>query len=119
MTISIGGITLSDHLLLLGIEEAAGVAMSSRRTLGGRMVVDVGPSLTAGRLLSLRGENHFTFSQISSIKSLEALGQAVSLVHPRGTFSVHITGVEVDQTIPYSTPAAADWYSGVINLLEV
>lgn len=122
MTITLGGITLSDHLVLLGIEEAPARAMSSQRTLGGRMVVAVGPSLTDGRSLSLQSENHLTLAQITSIKALEASGQTVTLSHPRGTFSVIVTGTpDVKPDIQLVNPASSttQWWSGTITMIEV
>lgn len=121
MTVSLGGIALSDDLVLQGIEEAPGIAMSARRTLGGRQIVQVGPSLAGGRVLSLQSENHLTLSQITAIKAIESTGQAVILVHHRGTFSVLITGTEVDPDTLLANPDTAtnQWWSGKINMIEV
>jgi len=121
MAITLGGVTLSDHLVLLGIENAPKVAWSAQRTLGGRQVVQVGPSLTSGRELALQSENHLTQDMVDSVKELEAAGQAVSLVHPRGTYSVVITGVDLEPDTYYVDPDDADllWYSGTINMIEV
>ena len=121
MTVSLGGITLSDHLVLLGIEEAPRRAMSSRRTLGGRMVVQMGPLLDRGRDLSLQSEGHLTLVQVSAIKALEAAGQPVVLSHPRGTFHVIVTGLEVEPDEQLVNPASTtlQWWSGTITLIEV
>jgi hypothetical protein len=119
MTVTLGGISLSNSLILGGLEKAPGVAYSARRTLGGRMVVQVGATLSSGRELSLSAENHFTLAQVGAIKALESAGLPVTLVHHRGTFNVLVVGVDVEPAIPYSDPDTADWYSGAINLLEV
>jgi len=118
MTVSLGGISLSDHLVLDGIETAKHVAMSARRTLGGRMVIQVGATLTGGRELTLSGKNHFTLNQINAIKELEKLGQSVQLIHPRGTFVVFVTETPVTPTVSYVDPEGNDWYSGSIILQE-
>lgn len=122
MTISLGSRTLSDHLILQGIESAASVAYSARRTLGGRMVTQLGPTMSSGRELALQSENHLSFADVAAIKALANLGQPVSLVHPRLTATVLITGVDVTADSNFVNPAASGadpWYSGTINLLEV
>jgi len=121
MTVSLGSVVLSDHLILQGIEAAPAVAYSSRRTLGGRMVLQLGPTLPAGRELALQSEGHLTYANVAAIKALQAIGQPVALVHPRASLTVLITGVEVEADQDYVNPAAAGadpWYSGTINLLE-
>lgn len=121
MAITLGGITLPDDLVLEGIENAAGVAMSTRRTLGGRRIVTMGPSLITGRDLALQSENHLTLPQVTAIKALEALGQTVLLVHPRASINVIITGVEVEPDTMLVNPANStdQWWSGTINMIEV
>lgn len=123
MTIFLGALTLSDHLYLDGIDNATGVAISQKRTLGGRSVVQVGPTLDKGRTLSLQSEGHITHAQVGSIKAMEKLGQEVTLTHPRGTFSVIIAGTELEPdellSNPDSAAAGAIWYSGTITLIEV
>ena len=120
--ISIGGLVLSDHLYLDGIDNAQMVAYSARRTLGGRMVVQVSPSLVGGRVLSLQSEGHINHSQLASIKAMESLGRVVTLIHPRGTFSILITGTELEPDTMFSDPDSAAagtiWYSGKINMIE-
>lgn len=122
MTITLGTLTLSDHLVLLGLESAPGVAYSLRRTLGGRAVLQVGPALSGGRTLQLQSEGHLTHAAVAAIKAIEAAGQVVTLSHPRGTFSVLVVAVELDPDQLYVDPSAvgADlWYSGTITLQEV
>ncbi len=122
MTVSLGGIVLSDDLVLEGLETARKVAYSSRRTLAGRHVLQVGPPLNGGRILSLQSENHITHAELLAIKAVEAVGAVVTLVHHRGVFSVLITAIELEPDSSLANPAddSTDlWYSGTINLLEV
>jgi hypothetical protein len=119
MTVTLGGITLSDHLILEGIENAPDIAFSSQRTLGGKMILAMGPSLEGGRSLVMQAENHFLLSQITAVKALAKLGQTVTLVHHRGTFSVKILSVEVTPTEDFSNPGTDAWYSGTITMIEV
>ena len=119
MSVFLGDLELSDHLILKGLESAPGVAYSARRTLGGRMVVQVGATLSSGRTLALVSENHFTLAQILAIKNIESAGLPVTLVHHRGTFTVMVVEVTDNPTINYSDPEPDDWYSGTINMIEV
>lgn len=119
MTVMLGSIVLSDHLILDGLESAPGVAYSARRTLGGRLAVQIGPTLVKGRTLTLVAENHLTMAQISAIKDIEAKGLSVDLSHHRGSFRVVVTAVDVEPTVAYADPDLNDWYSGTITMLEV
>jgi len=118
MTVTLGGIVLSEHLVLTGLENAPPVAYSQKRTIGGKSVVAVAP-VAGGRTLTLQGENHYTLAQIEAVQTIAQLGAPVTLVHHRGTFSVLITSIEVDPTTDYANPGANDWYNGTITLLEV
>jgi hypothetical protein len=122
MTISLGTRTLSDHLLLQGLDEAPGVAWNSRRVITGRSIIQIGPMLQSGRELSLQSEGHLKQADLTAIKAMEAAGRPVALVHPRGTFTVLITAVELTPDQDYVNPSASGadpWYSGKINLQEV
>lgn len=114
----LGSVTLSDDLVLSGLETAPDIAVNQRRTLAGESVIQTAP-ITGGRTLTLAGENHFTLQQIQDVKALAAAGQSVTLTHHRGTFSVLITGTPVEQAIDYADPTAAEWYSGKITMIEV
>lgn len=117
MTVSLGGITLSDHLALTIGQLPAGI--SQRRLIGGASVVQADGS-SGGRSLTLSGEHHWTLAQVESLQLLQASGQAVTLVHHRGTFQVVISDTsELSPSIEYANPTAADWYSGSISMIEV
>lgn len=122
MTTSLGSRTLSDHLVLEGIDAAPGLAYSTRRTLGGRSITQIGPTLASGRVLALQSEGHIKYADLVAIKAMEAAGQPVTLNHPRAVLSVLITSVDLTPDQNFVNPAASGadpWYSGVINLLEV
>jgi len=114
----LGSLTLSDHLVLNGLESAAPIAWTARRTLGGRQVVQSMP-LSGGRLLTLIGENHFSLSDISDIQALAALNQPVTLTHDRGTFTVLIAAVDPEPAVLLADPESTAWYSASISLQEV
>jgi len=115
---TLGSVTLSDHLILSGLETAPDIVVNQRRTVGGESVVQTAP-VSGGRSLTLAGENHYTLQQIQDVKALAAIGSPVTLVHDRGTFTVLISDLDVEPTIKFANPAAADWYSGEIFLIEV
>lgn len=120
MTITLGALTLSDHLYLDGLDQAPGVAIAEpMRTLGGESVIQIGPALSGGRTLSLLSENHIQHSEVTNLKALE--GTEVSLVHPRGTFTVIVTLVELEPDELLSNPDSAPvlFYSGSIQMIEV
>lgn len=118
---TLGGYTLSDHLLLLGLDEAPAQTISQSRTLGGRLVLTMLP-LESGRELSLQSENHITNADLIAIRALYDAGQIVALVHPRLSAEVIITGIDLTPDQDFVNPSAtgaAPWYSGTISLIEV
>jgi len=118
MTVTLGAITLSDNLVLSGLESSADIVINQRRTLSGNSVVQTGPMI-GGRTLTLQGEDHFTLSQIQAVKAMATLGQPVILKHHRGTFTVLIIGTPVEPTFDHANPDVTAWHSGEITLLEV
>jgi hypothetical protein len=120
MTVTLGALTLSDNLVLNGLETAADLVVNQKRTLSGRSILQTAP-ISGGRTLTLSSERHCSLTQVQAIKALAALGQPVSLVHHRGTFTVLITNtaLEPDDSGLHSNPTSAEWYSGDITLIEV
>ncbi len=114
----LGPVTLSDHLILSGLESASPIAVSARRTLGGRSVVQ-SLATPAGRLFTLQGENHFSLQDLQDVQDLAAINQAVSLVHARGTFTVLITAVDPEPAWSLADPESTSLYSATITLQEV
>jgi len=116
--IILGGVTLSDHLILEGLEIAQGIVINQRRTITGRSVIQSAP-LVGGRTLFLTSESHLTLQQVNDIKQLENAGLPVSLVHPRGTFNVLISGMDITQDEQCVDLDVDAWFSGTINMIEV
>lgn len=119
MTVSLGGITLSDHLTL--DIKGAGAAYSQRRLIGGASVVQADGS-SGGRTMILNSAMHITKVQLEQIRSIQALGQAVELVHHRGSFAVVITDTsdmadDLDIADPDNDPTLT--VSGNITMIEV
>jgi hypothetical protein len=117
MTVSLGGIALSDHLVL-DIAPAE-VAYKQTRLIGGASVVQVDGS-TGGRTLTLSGANHWTLGQAEQIRALASAGMAVTLIHHRGTFAVLIVDTaDLTPMRPYANPLDSDRYTGSITMIEV
>jgi len=118
MTVSLAGISLADDLTL--DTQGAGVAFSQRRLIGGSSVVQADGNV-GGQTLVLGSEYpYWTLSQVEQLRALQSLGQAVELVHHRGTYQVFIA--DTSNLAPddqYADPEEDDWYIGTITLIEV
>jgi hypothetical protein len=114
---SLGGLTLSDNLRLLGLRVVP-ISASSERSEGGVAHVLTAP-LIGGRELQLSG--FFTSAQVEAILAMAAGGTAVDLVHPRGNFSVLITACSLADWIEYVDAGTDpdDFEEGTITLLEI
>lgn len=120
MSVTLGGIVLSDHLYLDGLDKSPAVAISEPfRLLGGSSRTQIGPTLSGGRQLALLSEYHVTHAQVASLKAIE--GTETSLVHPTGTYTVIIASLELEPDELLADPDSASelYYSGTINLIEV
>lgn len=118
MTVSLGGVILSDHLVLEGLETGPLVAYSIKTTLGGSAIVQSDDmDADIGIKLRLQGENHFTLQQIQDVRALR--GQTVELIHPRGTYQVIVLKTPAEPAINYADPVADDWYGGEIIMITV
>lgn len=117
MTVTLGGIALSDHLILdIG---STGVGFSERRLIGGASVVQLDGS-SGGRTLRLGNERHWTMAQVDQVRALESAALPITLVHHRGTFTVVIIDTsELELSQRRSDPASTAWFSGTITLKEV
>ena len=118
MTVSLGGITLSNHLHLTGLESGSPVAVSQKRTVAGIAKIRTAPMIK-GRQLTLTGKHHFYLSEIKALQAVAANGGEQILIHPRGVFNVVITGFSTDPTINYSDLQDGDRCSCDITMIEV
>ena len=115
MTITLGGLELSDNLLLRGLRSDP-VAVDVQRSDAGVAQVLVAP-MEGGRVLGLYG--YFTAAQVDALMAMAAIRLPVQLVHPRGTFTVLITGSTLEEWWDNVQPDPNDIEQGTINLLEV
>lgn len=128
MTISIGGIALSEDLVWLNEFDYPAISQSVRPLLGGGVIVQQTNNTLAGREVQLvaRGaggtfDGYFTRLQVQQIKALEAAGSQVTFVYNATTLNVIIksNGVDVTPALPRPDQEATDWYSGTITMIEV
>jgi hypothetical protein len=125
MTVSLGGIVLSDSLTLPGIHSRRKIATDVRQTLGGLGVVQHAP-IQSGEAITLSAEGgggrvrgYFTTAQVESIEALEALGEPVTLVHHLGSWQVVIIGKDLAGIDNFLDPDGDDLYVGTITMIEV
>jgi len=119
MTVSLGGIELSNHLTL--DIQGAGVAYSQRRLIGGAAIVQADGN-DGGRSMVINSSGHMTLTQLEQIRTMQAAGQPVQLVHHRGTFDVLIvdtTDMADDFDIANPDADATLTVSGNITMIEV
>lgn len=118
MTVSIGAITLSDHLLVPELKNMARRVTSTRYTMGGRAVIQ-SAAIANGQQITLVDEGPLgvlTGTQIDAINAYQASGEVVTFVHHTGTWRVIVLAVEVEQGIRYADPIGADTYFGRITM---
>lgn len=118
MATGLGGIELSDHLILRGLIGSPAAITTIRRTITGRPLHRTDPT-PGGRVLSLIAEGHLTRGQLKALRLVMAAGQPVPLTHHLGNYTVKILSLPEEPMIDYSDPTDAEWMSGEIQLLEV
>lgn len=126
MTVSLGGITLSDSLTMPDIKSRRKIASSVQQTLGGRAVVQTMP-IESGEVLTLAATSrngsavggYFTTAQVASIEALELAGAAVTLVHHLGTWQVIILSKDLTGIDNFVTHNGDDLYVGTITMVEI
>lgn len=125
--IKLGNTILCDDLQLTGLEETKRVAATTYTSLGGESSTIAVPLSTSGRPLDLisrksgdRLYGFFTQAQLDSIKAIEETGLPATLIHPRGTFTVLVAGVENPQQVfEVNDPTPDRIYTAIIKLIEV
>lgn len=119
MTVSLGGITLSDHLTL--DLHGPGVGYNQRRLIGGASVVQADSNI-GGQVMALNSVSDITKSQLDQIRTMQSAGIPIELVHYRGTFQVLIVDTsdmvdDFDIANPDADPTLT--VSGTITMIEV
>ncbi len=126
-TIVLGGVTLSGSLLWEDKDSYSAVAQTTKRTLGGALVVYHQP-LSKGRPITLTATEDTGWITRAMLDSLQTMAQSAGSVY---TLNLH--GFVVDVVFrhheppalsfsplqPRATPLAGDYYIGQIKLLTV
>ena len=122
--VTLDTVDLDDNLILTGVEINPDLGYSIRELLGGPAAIqtdlrDVGAqlSLTALRDGS-RKHGQFCQYQIDALKAVSALRQTVTLVHPKGTYSVYILDFVVIESDEREQPHVNKKWHGSIILQE-
>ena len=121
MSVSIGAIVLSDHLLLPGVKNLPSRAGSVRQTISGKIIDQTIP-IGAGTQLVLTDPGDFGLfsgTQIDAVNNLRATREQVVFVHHVGSWTVVVDEVDVIQSDGFADPGVDDTYYGTITLLVV
>ena len=117
MTVSLGGIPLSDELVLT--EGQPEIGYSVRPLIGGADWVQI-DAANGGRDMVLEGVNHWNYGQRAQIRALQAQGLKVELIHHLGTYQVYILDTEdLQLTRKVKNPIGESLCTGSITLREV
>ena len=122
---TLGGVTLSSHLHLIGGESKPPLAYSTRETLGGTLVVQRDPAVF-NRQWELVAKNDgayrmgcYTKAQLDSLRTVAEIMDPVVLDHPDGTYNVIILEFNVEPSEDRELPSSTKTYHGSILLQEV
>ena len=126
MTITLGGITLNDHLSWRGRFSSPESAGTEQVTIGNRLVVMRSPIGSSLITLEAIEENdirkgYFTQSQLESLCSFRDDGDEIILSYHGESFLVVIlsSGINVEKTIVKSEYTSDERYIGTIALRRI
>jgi len=126
MTVQVGSVVLHDNLFWENEFHSPSVAMSNRRTVGGKLVIQTNPTIS-GREITLstfgtQNSNvaYFTRQQIEDLQVIEAAGAAVALTYNSLSTNVVIKpgGLSVEPLGHKKVHGSTDIYVGKLELLE-
>lgn len=125
MTVSLGGIALSEDLTLDGVVNQPNALLQADQTLGGSVAISW-ISRSAGRELILQSVNSgnsisgfFTGEQVSQIMEFRDTVQAVTLEHHLGIFEVVVVELGLSPATGTVNPTNDSWYVGTVQMIEV
>lgn len=124
MTITLGGVTISDDMYLSGLESNSQVSVNQQRTIDGLSVVRVN-SNPGGRIFTLGTQNRsgaiqgiWEWSVIDQIKDLELAAQSVILDYRGSQYTVYITGTNFEPLLQFEVESSSKKFTGTVSLLE-
>jgi len=125
MSITLGGVSLNDHVSWRGRFNQSIVSGNERVTLGGKVIPQRGPAGTAEIVLEAIEEDdirkgYFTQAQLTSLEAFRQSGETISLNYHGETINVKIKidGFAVEKTLWQSTFTANERYIGTITLMR-
>ncbi len=125
MTITLGGLDISDNMYLEGFESALLVSVEQLRTIDGISIVKTKPT-PGGRNLTLGTQSKSGATQgiwcselIDQIKDLELASQVVSLDYRGTLYDVIITGTKFTPFHQWELEGPYKKFTGSISLTEV
>jgi len=125
MTVSLGGITLSEDLELNGVINNPNVLAQINQTLGGNIVID-GLTMFSGKELVLGSTSSansfsgfFIKEQVDQLAVFRDTLQTLELIHHLGVFSVIITEIELQVVNERVDPDSSTWYIGTVTMIEI
>lgn len=124
MSITLGGITISDNMYLDGIENASLASLQSERTVDG-LSLTAAKATPGGRLLTLGSVVDSSImgiwcqSVIDEIKAIEAVPQVIELNYHGDTYNVIIESVDFTQLFKFEPVTENKKYTGQVTLKEV
>ena len=125
MTITLGGITISDNMYLDGLESQPQVSVEQVRTIDGTSVVrtkslNLGGTFTLGtQTLSGAVQGIWCLSYIQQIKALEQLGAVVVLDYKGTQYNVVIEGTNFSPMFQWEPEGPDKKFTGTVSLIEV
>ena len=126
MTIQVGSVVLHDNLYWINEFHSASVSMSSRRTIGGKLIIQTNPTIL-GREITLSTEGthnsnvaYFTRQQIEELQAIEATGGEVAFTYNDLSTNVVVKpgGLSVEPLGHKRVHGSTDIYVGKLELLE-
>ena len=125
MTITLGGLDISDNMYLSGLESAQLVSVEQLWTIDGNSVVRSKP-LNGGRRLTLGSQNQSGVTQgiwcledIQQVQVLEQLAQSLVLSYRGTDYNVIITGTTFNPLHQFEVEGPYKKFIGSISLTEV
>lgn len=124
MSITLGGVTISDNMYLDGINNAALISAQQYRSIDGLSLVlskkqSGGRTITLGSVVDSSVMGIWCQSVVDAVKLLEGDNSVLVLDYHGDTYNVLITGMEFTQLFKFEPVTSNKKYTGTITMIEV